>query len=66
MSDLNGNNELSRGELRAQWRERHLCLKCSHHAVCKMADALDPNLLVVVSQCLAFEPVDEAPDEDAP
>ena len=66
MSELNGSKELSRGELRAQWREHHLCLKCSHHAVCKMADALDPNLLVVVSQCLAFEAADDAPDEDEP
>lgn len=43
------------GEVRAQWREQHICLRCSHHQVCKMASALDPNLLVVISQCLAFE-----------
>jgi len=64
MSDVNGNKELSRGELRSQWRDRHLCLKCSHHAVCKMSDALDPNLLVVVSQCMASAPVDHSPEED--
>ena len=46
------------GEMRAEWRERHLCLRCSHHAVCKMASALDPNFLVVISQCLAFEPAE--------
>lgn len=45
----------SLGEMRAAWRERHLCLRCGHHAVCKMASALDPNFLVVVAQCLAFE-----------
>ena|GEM_PF-4752131 len=45
----------SMGELRAEWREQHLCLRCSHHAVCKMASALDPNFLVVISRCLAFE-----------
>jgi hypothetical protein len=56
------------GELRAFWRERHLCLQCRHHLVCKMANALDPNLLVVISQCLAFETAElEAPDAlDAP
>lgn len=48
------------GELRATWRERHLCLRCGHHAVCKMASALDPNFLVVISQCLAFEAADAA------
>lgn len=47
------------GELRAEWREQHLCLRCGHHAVCKMASALDPNFLVVISQCLAFEPADD-------
>lgn len=53
----------SLGEMRAEWRERHLCLRCSHHAVCKMASALDPNFLVVISQCLAFEPAEpEAED----
>ncbi len=49
----------SLGELRAQWRERHLCLRCDHHLVCKMASALDANLLVAIAQCLAFQPVDE-------
>jgi hypothetical protein len=48
------------GELRASWRERHLCLGCVHHAVCKMANALDPNFLVVISQCLAFEAAEAA------
>jgi len=53
------------GEMRAEWRKRHLCLRCGHHAVCKMASALDPNFLVVISQCLAFEPAE--PDaEDGP
>ncbi len=46
------------GELRAQWRERHICLRCDHHLVCRMASALDPNLLVVIAQCLAFEPAE--------
>jgi hypothetical protein len=54
----------SLGEMRAEWRERHLCLRCVHHAVCKMASALDPNFLVVISQCLAFEPAE--PDEEEP
>ena len=48
----------SLGEMRAEWREQHLCLRCNHHAVCKMASALDPNFLVVISQCLAFEPAE--------
>jgi hypothetical protein len=29
-----------------------------------MASALDPNFLVVISQCLAFEPAE--PDEEEP
>lgn len=47
------------GELKAQHREEHLCLKCAHQHVCKMAAALDPNFLVTISRCLAFEPADE-------
>ena len=47
------------GELKAEWREHHLCLRCDHHCVCKMSSALDPNLLVVIAQCLAFEPAEE-------
>lgn len=49
----------SPGERRAQWREKHLCLRCEHYPVCKMASALDPNFLVVISQCLAFQPAEE-------
>lgn len=68
MSDMERATEptpsLTLGEMRAWWRERHLCLQCGHHVVCKMASALDPNLLVVISQCLAFEQAEpEAPDE---
>jgi hypothetical protein len=55
---------ISLGELRARWREQHICLRCAHHAVCKMAGALDPNFLVVISQCLAFEPAE--PDAEEP
>jgi hypothetical protein len=54
---------LSLGELKARHREDHLCLKCSHHAVCGMAKSLDPNLLVTIANCLGFEP-DES--DDAP
>ncbi len=56
----------SLGEMRAEWREQHLCLRCSHHVVCKMANALDPNFLVVISQCLAFEPAEPQPDAEEP
>ncbi len=49
---------LTPGEARAQWREQHVCLRCGHHVVCKMAAALDPNLLVAIAQCLAFEPAE--------
>ena len=50
--------EPSLGELRAQHRELHLCLRCAHHMVCGMAKSLDPNLLVTIASCLAFEPAD--------
>jgi hypothetical protein len=46
----------SLGELKAQHREQHLCFRCNHHMVCGMAKALDPNLLVAIASCLAFEP----------
>ena len=49
-------DEVPIGELKAQHREEHLCLRCDHHHVCKMAAALDPNFLVTISRCLAFEP----------
>ena len=53
------------GELRARHREEHLCFKCDHHAVCGMAKALDPNLLVTISNCLAFEPAEKEDDDNA-
>lgn len=52
-------DELPLGERKARHREKHLCLKCGHHVVCAMAKALDPNLLVTVSHCLAFEPAED-------
>jgi hypothetical protein len=56
----------SLGELKARHREEHLCFKCDHHVVCGMARALDPNLLVTITHCLAFEPAGEveAPGEE--
>lgn len=47
-------DELSLGELKARWREEHLCLKCEHHLVCAMAKAVDANLLVTITRCLAL------------
>ena len=57
--------EVSIGELKARQREEHLCLRCAHHHVCKMAAALDPNFLVTISRCLAFEPADDSGGADA-
>lgn len=64
MNDPQGQrlDEVTLGELKAQHREEHLCLRCAHHHVCKMAAALDPNFLVTISRCLAFEPADEGAD----
>ena len=62
--DSDGQAGPSMGELRAEWREQHLCLRCNHHAVCKMANALDPNLLVVISRCLAFEGAEDIGDRE--
>lgn len=42
-------------ELKARHDEDHLCLRCGHHLVCGMARALDPNLLVTITNCLGFE-----------
>jgi hypothetical protein len=43
------------GELKAIHREQHICPRCDHFAICKVAAALDPNLLVTISRCLAFD-----------
>jgi len=48
-------DELHLGDLKARHREQHLCLRCSHHMVCKVVAATDTTLLVTVSSCLAFE-----------
>ncbi len=50
------------GELKAIHREQHICPRCEHFVVCKVAAALDPNLLVTISRCLAFEPPDGEAD----
>ncbi len=51
------------GELKAIHREEHICPRCGHFMVCKVVAALDPNLLVTIVRCLAFEPA--AVDADA-
>lgn len=50
------------GELRASWREKHICIRCSHNIVCKMSAALDRNFLVAISQCLVFDPAERDAD----
>ncbi len=57
-------DELPLGELKARHREEHLCLRCDLHHVCKMAAALDPNFLVTITRCLAFEPAEGADAEE--
>ncbi len=49
-------DRLPMGELRAIHREEHICPRCDHFMVCKVAAALDPNLLVTIARCLAFAP----------
>ena len=46
-------------ERKARHREQHLCLRCDHHMVCGAAKALDQNLLMTISHCLAFEAASE-------
>ena len=53
--------EISVGEMKAIQRENHLCFGCSHAVVCKIAAAIDPELLVIIQQCLAFESENEMP-----
>jgi len=50
------NHEMSLGEFKAIQREQHLCGHCSHAPVCKVVAAIEPHLLVIISQCMAFEP----------
>jgi hypothetical protein len=45
----------SLGELKARHREDHLCFRCTHQRVCRMAHAIEPALMVTVSGCLGFE-----------
>ena len=51
------------GELKAIHREQHICPRCEHFMVCKVAAALDTNLLVTITRCLAFELVAESHQE---
>ena len=55
-SDTSRLDDPSVEELGSRHRDEHLCLKCEHHLVCGMAQALDPNLLVTISKCLGFKP----------
>lgn len=55
---------ISLGELKARHREEHLCFRCAHYVVCGMAKALDPNLLVTITHCLAFEPAEAQENEE--
>lgn len=48
-------------ELRARWRDQHICLRCRHHIVCKVASAAPPELLVAIAQCAAFELIKREP-----
>jgi len=48
----------SLGELKARHREDHLCLRCNHRRVCRMANALEPDLLVTITSCLGFGPTE--------
>jgi len=57
---------VSLGELKARHREQHLCFKCDHHVVCGMTKALDSNLLVTITHCLAFEPAEPEDPETEP
>lgn len=50
------NHEMNLGELKAIQREQHLCGQCSHAPVCKIVAAIEPHLLVIIGQCLAFDP----------
>jgi hypothetical protein len=49
-------------DLKARHQEDHLCLRCGHHLVCGMTRALDPNLLVTITNCLGFESAEGDPD----
>ena len=43
------------GELKALCRESHICTRCRHVHVCRVAATLEPSLLIVIAHCLAFE-----------
>lgn len=56
--------EFSVGELKALQREQQLCGQCRHAVVCKIAAAIEPGLLIIINQCLAFEPT--MPEQNDP
>lgn len=37
-------------------RETNACARCAHASVCVVANAARPDLLIVISRCLAFAP----------
>ena len=53
---LSAAEDMPLGELKAIQRENHLCLQCTHHVVCKVACAIDPEMLIIIRQCMVFEP----------
>ena len=53
-------NAESIGELKARCREHHICTRCTHVHVCRVAAALEPSLLIVIAHCLAFEEIGRA------
>lgn len=57
---------MSPGEMKAIQRESHLCFACAHAPVCKIATAIDIELLVIIQQCLAFESAATADGEVEP
>lgn len=56
---------LSLGEVKALRREQHLCLRCSHWAVCKVVAAATAEMLVIITHCMTFQPLDEPAIGDA-
>ena len=46
--------DLVGGEIRAIHREENLCGGCLNFPICKVADKIDEEMMLVVSRCLSF------------
>ena len=50
----NWDTNLVPGEIKAMYKEEHLCLGCYVEPICKVAAAIDDEMLTVISRCAMY------------